>query len=134
MTREGENTNGYGDTHINAYHTAVGSLCKLSCIIAVLCEDNRAVCIGVTVHKCKTLFEVLDSLYAKHGSEDFLSTHSHILCYIIENCGTYIEALFIALNNCISAVENESSTLFNTLVNPVYYALLMLSSYNRAES
>ena len=118
VTREREDADGNGNSDINADHTAVGSLCKFSCVISALGKDNGAVCKRIVIHYLYAFLKVLNSLNAENGSEDFSCADCHILGYMVKDCGADIEAVFIAGNNGISAVENKLCALLYAFFNP----------------
>ena len=133
VTREREEADGYGNTDVNADLTAVCVACELTCEIARLSVDNRAVCIRIVVHYFETFLKVLATFDAKNGSEHFISADSHILCNLVKNCRSDEIAVFIAFNDTVSAVEYKLSALGYALVNVGDNLLVVLFICNRSE-
>ena len=133
MAGERENADRNGDTNIDADHAAVGALCKFSCIVAVLGEDNRAVCKRIAVHERKTLFKVFDPLDAKHRAEDLLRADGHFLGNVVKDSRADKVAALKAGNGNIPAVKNKRCALLNAFVNPADNTLLVSGGNNGAE-
>ena len=80
-----------------------------------------------------SFLEILYSLNAKYGSENFPLSDSHLGRYAVQNSRREIESVFITFDLNVSAVEYYFRALVNAFLYPRFYALLMLRAVYRTE-
>ena len=127
MSAEWDKSNRNRDTNIDTNLTAVCISCKLAGIVSALGINNRAVCIWICIHNCKSVFKILASLNAENRTEYFVTADSHILSNMVKNCRSYKISVFIALRHLwISSVKNKRCALVNAFLNISNNLIIML--------
>ena len=70
----------------------------------------------------------VDPLDGEHGAEDLVAAHGHVLGHVVEDGGADEEALLVAGNDSVAAVEHELGAFFHALGDPVLDELLVLGA------
>ena len=93
-------------------------------------KDDGTVGKGIGIHDGQTFVKILDPLDEGNRAKDLTVAHAHARFDMVEDSGADKEAIFIAGNNNVAAIQDQLRTLVDAGLDPFADVGLVLGRYD----
>ena len=113
--------------YIDANHSDLNSFCELTRGITVAGEDGCAITVFVIIDQLNGFFVALHANDRQDRAKNLFVVDAHTWFDVVKQCWTDEIPIFIACDNKISAIDDESGTFRNALIDVTKYFVCMLT-------
>src|SRR5262249_47389689 len=121
----------YRDREVYPHHADIHPGCEIAGGVSVARENGDAIAVLVLGGKSQRLLVVLGANDREHRAEDFLLVNAHAGRHLVEKAAAHEEAILVALQFEIAAVDLELGTFLDAEIDVVLHLVEVRLSHHR---